>query len=132
MVSVWSGNVSYKDSEGNIKTKFVTAEDANKDINPEEVAAAIDKVKSAVDTGLKDIMKAVSNVGIEGGDALTVLDGDLGKLIEQMADEIGGKGGQVAAIANQVGDALADIYTAAVAAHDELQNRYNDAAKSSQ
>lgn len=118
-IETWAGF----DEEGKEIKRFKAA-DANNDINPEEVAAAIEKVKAACDeqmSGMSDKLNGLTDNALQ---ALKVEGMTLQEFITAIGDVINGFGSEIAQI-------LEPLVEKAQEEHDRLQTQYNSDAESS-
>ena len=108
----------YNDENKCIVTKV--AVDANTQINPEEVKAAIENVKAVFEEQLGNIVTALTGLNVDAQDAIIVQGTDMTKNIEEAASFIEQFAGSIADIDQ--------IYEYAVEAHDLLQKSNNNDA----
>ena len=87
------------------------AEKAENYINPQEVHAAIENIKTVVDTGLKQIAKAISEVKC-GEKMLVVADKTMQPMVEELAEQIAGKNRdtEIAPLVKDMGIELDKVY----------------------
>ena len=111
------------DKDGNVLCR-VTATDANEYINPNEVKSAIEKVKSAAESGTNSITKAVKNIESDASEAVIVQGTKMTEAINQTCNA-------VKKIPGKIGETLEEMHTAAVEAHDRLQTEANEQAYNS-
>ena len=108
------------DNEGN-RIASCTAQNANEHLNPADVQAAIDNIKSVLDEQMRIISTALNNIAPEAGAALIVQGTKMEAPIQEMSNELG-------KVADSVVDSISSVYTEAVSVHDDIQNQLNDAA----
>ena len=127
----YAGYGDKKDDTGKIIASRVfiyreTAEDAKNYINPEEVAAALTDLETALhgsDGGIKKIQNQIRNVSVEaGGEMLIVRDATMEPIINTAADELD----QIWA---EVSGTLTEIQDFADKAFNDKQKEYNDNAR---
>lgn len=106
------------------------AENAENYINPQEVHAAIENIKTVVDTGLKQIASSIEKVEC-GKETLVVADKTMQPIVEELAAQIAGQDrSEIAPLAIQMESALEEIYERACDAHDDIQQQLNSQAES--
>lgn len=106
------------------------AEKAENYINPQEVHAAIENIKTVVDTGLKQIASSIEKVEC-GKETLVVADKTMQPIVEELAAQIAGQDrSEIAPLAIQMESALEEIYERACDAHDDIQQQLNSQAES--
>ena len=108
------------DNEGK-KVCSCTATDANEYINPEEVQAAIDNVEQVASEQMQTISSALNNIAPEADEAVIVQGTKMTGVIEEICTAL-------SSISGSITDSISSMYTEAVRAHDEIQNRLNDQA----
>ena len=98
------------------------AQDANNLINPDEVKKALDKIEKVAEEGMKNIISAMTDITYDAEEAIIVEGTKMTETIENVCKEL-----------KQVPDTLmgsiSSIYQEAVRAHDELQIKANNEAK---
>lgn len=99
-----------------------TATDANTLINPEEVQAKIDALDEVADGEIENIVSNMRNITADELDAIIIQGTNMETILSETQDAING-------IKGTFGASLGEVYTAAVQAHDELQNELNERAK---
>lgn len=99
-----------------------TATDANTLINPEEVQAKIDALDEVADGEIENIVSNMRNITADELDAIIIQGTNMETILSETQDAING-------IKGTFGTSLGEVYTAAVQAHDELQNELNERAK---
>lgn len=128
-ISVYPQTYTGYDEDNNV---IITrkAENAENYINPKEVRAAIENIKNVVDTGLKQIAKAISEVKC-GEEMLVVADKTMQPMIEELAEQIAGKNRdtEIAPLAQQMEKALEDVYENACTAYNDIQGQLNSQAE---
>ena len=95
-----------------------TGLDANTQINPAEVQAAIDNVKSVFEEQMKNVANALTDISTDAEEAVIVQGTSMTGTIEETATLLNGLAGQVTSGIDQ-------LYTYAVEAHDQLQTNNN-------
>ena len=118
-IETWAGY----DEEGK-EIKRYRAADANADINPEEIAAAIEKVKTACDeqmAGMSDKLTGLTDNALQ---AMKVEGMTLQDFITSISSVIDSFGSEIANI-------LEPLVQQAEVEHDRLQTQYNSEAESS-
>ncbi len=121
-----------KDANGNVissGTKIIVqkrAEDANNYVNPQEVKAALEKLKDAMngsDGGITRVKNQLENVAVDAdGHMLSVEDATMQGPIEQVAASL-------SQASTSIEQLSADIQDFAEKAHDNKQIEYNQAAE---
>ena len=99
-----------------------TATDANTLINPEEVQAKIDALDEVADGEIENIVSNMRNITADELDSIIIQGTNMETILSETQDAING-------IKGTFGASLGEVYTAAVQAHDELQNELNERAK---
>lgn len=117
MVTVWTGS-RYVEGYGTIR---VIAQDANNDINPQNVSDACKNVQEVAEQSFKKIGDRIINVEC-GKDALSAEDSSMEPILEET-------GNAIKEYANQIGSVLEQAVTQATEAHDKLQEMYNEEAQ---
>ena len=118
-VETWAGY----DSEGT-EIKRIKAADANNDIDPEQIKAAIENVKSACDKEMSVVTDKLSGLTDNALQALRIEGMTLQEYITAISDVINSFGTEIAGVLEPlVGEAQAE--------HDRLQEQYNSDAESS-
>lgn len=117
MVTVWTGS-RYVEGYGTIR---VTAQDANNDINPQNVSDACKNVQEVAEQSFKKIGSRIIDVEC-GKDALSAEDASMEPVLEENGNAIKG-------LASQMSEALEQVVTQATEAHDKLQEQYNEEAQ---
>ena len=114
--------VAKKDATCGWCGKVFSAQDANGDINPADVQAAITSFEDAINEAQKSI-----------NTALVQVEPDVKNAIRSYKKDLTGKLNEISEAANDMGEACRQVteglYAKAVAKHDELQNGYNDQAQ---
>lgn len=107
-------------NEGNcLITK--TAVDANTQINPADVKAAIDNIKTVFDEQMKMLASALTDVSTNAEEAIIVEGTSMGPAIEEVATVL-------MSLSEKLTSGFDDLYDKAVTAHDEQQRRNNTEA----
>lgn len=128
-ISVYPQTYTGYDEDNNV---IITrkAENAENYINPKEVRAAIENIKTVVDTGLKQIASSIEKVEC-GKETLVVADKTMQPIVEELAAQIAGQDrSEIAPLAIQMESALEEIYERACDAHDDIQQQLNSQAES--
>lgn len=128
-ISVYPQTYTGYDEDNNV---IITrkAEKAENYINPQEVHAAIENIKTVVDTGLKQIASSIEKVEC-GKETLVVADKTMQPIVEELAAQIAGQDrSEIAPLAIQMESALEEIYERACDAHDDIQQQLNSQAES--
>ena len=128
-ISVYPQTYTGYDEDNNV---IITreAEKAENYINPQEVHAAIENIKTVVDTGLKQIASSIEKVEC-GKETLVVADKTMQPIVEELAAQIAGQDrSEIAPLAIQMESALEEIYERACDAHDDIQQHLNSQAES--
>lgn len=128
-ISVYPQTYTEYDEDNNV---IITreAEKAENYINPQEVHAAIENIKTVVDTGLKQIASSIEKVEC-GKETLVVADKTMQPIVEELAAQIAGQDrSEIAPLAIQMESALEEIYERACDAHDDIQQQLNSQAES--
>lgn len=128
-ISVYPQTYTGYDEDNNV---IITreAENAENYINPQEVHAAIENIKTVVDTGLKQIASSIEKVEC-GKETLVVADKTMQPIVEELAAQIAGQDrSEIAPLAIQMESALEEIYERACDAHDDIQQQLNSQAES--
>ena len=114
--------ITYKgyNSDGNC-ISTVTGFDANTQINPAEVKAAVEKINSVVTKQLGEVSSKLSNICQDASEAIVVQGTGTDKMVAKIAEEIPTLGPKMV-------EGLEDLYDRAVEAHDYLQNTNNAVA----
>jgi predicted lipoprotein len=100
-----------------------TAQDANTYVNPAEVKAAVDKLRTTVKTNVDNIKSKLQNVAVSAnGEMLQVEDHTMEPIINEAANSLGQIGPGLESTFN-------DIVTFAETEHDKKQIEYNQAAE---
>jgi len=99
----------------------VTAVDANTQINPAEVKAAIDNIKKVVAEQIKAITDALTNISSDQKNAIRIKGVNLEGVIEKVAD-------QITPLGPQMTQGIDDLYDRALEVHDILQQNNNTEA----
>ena len=118
-VETWAGY----DEEGKEIKRFRAA-DANADINPEEIQAAIENVKTACDEQMEGMTDKLNGLTDNALQALKVEGMTLSEFITTIGDVINTFGAEIAKI-------LEPLIEQAQVEHDRLQEQYNTEAKQS-
>ena len=128
-ISVYPQTYTGYDEDNNV---IITreAEKAENYIKPQEVHAAIENIKTVVDTGLKQIAKAISEVKC-GEEMLVVADKTMQPMIEELAEQIAGKNRdtEIAPLVKDMGIELDKVYERACDAYDDIQGQLNSQAE---
>ena len=95
-----------------------TATDANTVLNPADVKAAIDNVKSAFEDQFKAIADALRGVSTDASEAVIVEGTNMKGTIEDTATLL-------TQVSGQVTQGIDGLYDLAVNAHDEIQAKFN-------
>ncbi len=111
------------DEEGN-EIKRYRAADANEDINPDEIKAAIEKVQKNCDDEMDGMTDSLNGLTDNALQALKVEGMTLSNFITSIGDVIDNFGSEIAGI-------LKPLIDQAIAEHNSLQDQYNLAAKNS-
>lgn len=128
-ISVYPQTYTGYDEDNNVKITR-EAEKAENYINPQEVHAAIENIKTVVDTGLKQIASSIEKVEC-GKETLVVADKTMQPIVEELAAQIAGQDrSKIAPLAIQMESALEEIYERACDAHDDIQQQLNSQAES--
>ena len=128
-LSVYPQTYTGYDEDNNVKITR-EAEKAENYINPQEVHAAIENIKTVVDTGLKQIASSIEKVEC-GKETLVVADKTMQPIVEELAAQIAGQDrSKIAPLAIQMESALEEIYERACDAHDDIQQQLNSQAES--
>lgn len=128
-ISVYPQTYTGYDEDNNVKITR-EAEKAENYINPQEVHAAIENIKTVVDTGLKQIASSIEKVEC-GKETLVVADKTMQPIVEELAAQIAGQDrSEIAPLAIQMESALEEIYERACDAHDDIQQQLNSQAES--
>ena len=98
-----------------------TGRDANQEINPAEVKAAIENVKKVFAEQMEIVAKALMKVATDTEDAVIVQGTSMAPVIEDTAR-------QIRELDSKVTAGIDDLYEYACAAHDEIQKENNRAA----
>lgn len=101
-----------------------TAKDANGDINPADVSAAVAAYNSAVEDACSGITAKLTAARPTVAEALVVKTMDLGSNIDDICTQLSNISGTLVGLYD-------DLPGLAQAKHDELQAGYNDQAKAS-
>lgn len=107
-------------------SKTFAAKDASiENINPEEIKAAVEKVKTAIDTASSNIAKTLEPIASDAEkayilDKTRTIAGSMEKAYEKANEEFN-------TFKNKIESA--ELYNKAVTKHDEFQNQYNEEAK---
>ena len=128
-ISVYPQTYTGYDEDNNV---IITreAEKAENYINPQEVHAAIENIKTVVDIGLKQIASSIEKVEC-GKETLVVADKTMQPIVEELAAQIAGQDrSEIAPLAIQMESALEEIYERACDAHDDIQQQLNSQAES--
>ena len=118
-VETWAGY----DEEGKEIKRFRAA-DANADINPEEIAKAIEDVKTACDEQMAGMSEKLNGLTDNALQAMRVEGMTLSEFITAIGDVIDSFGSEIATI-------LEPLVQQAEVEHDRLQTQYNSEAESS-
>ena len=110
------------DEGGNAKS--VTAKDANGDINPSEVESAVNNLQSTLESQFKELSSALRGVEQDANDAVVVQGSKIGGAIEETCSVL-------ESVPNSIMGRIGNLKSEAEAAHDRLQNKYNDEARAS-
>ena len=116
-IETWAGY----DQDGNEINRY-TATDANTDINPAEVKAAIEKVKTSCDDEMKKITYKLNGLTDNALKAMRVENMTLSDFIVAISDVINNFGSEIAKI-------LEPLINEAEKEHDRLQTIYNQEAE---
>lgn len=108
------------DAEGNVKAQC-TAVDANTLINPAEVQAAIDNVKSVFEEQLNNVASSLRDISQDADEAIIVQGTSMEGTIEDTATLL-------TQVSGQVTQGIDALYDYAVQAHDQLQIIENNKA----
>lgn len=128
-ISVYPQTYTGYDEDNNVIITRET-EKAENYINPQEVHAAIENIKTVVDTGLKQIASSIEKVEC-GKETLVVADKTMQPIVEELAAQIAGQDrSEIAPLAIQMESALEEIYERACDAHDDIQQQLNSQAES--
>lgn len=101
-----------------------TAEDANSYINPEEVKAAIENIKTVCTNKMNEVSSKLQEVVPVAEEALKIQGQTMGPRITKTASEIKSAGSSMTS-------SIDDLYTASVTVHDKFQRDFNDQARQS-
>ena len=101
------------------------APDANGDINPAEIQAAVAKFKTTVEDALRGVVTSLEGVEPDVDEAVKVQNTSLAPQVEQVCENIKQMGSDIAAAVD-----AAQLYEKAVLIHDQIQEEYNAAAES--
>lgn len=110
------------DKDGKVLCK-VTAVDANRYLNPDEVSAAIDKVVKTAEESVQNIIRAINNIEPDASEAVVVQGTKMTKTIEETSEMFKALPGIMEA-------SVREYYEVVVAAHDKLQDDANTTAES--
>lgn len=110
----------YNDKNECIAT--IAGQDANNFINPAEIKAAIDNIRTVMEEQLGNISKALREEVSAAETAIIVKGTHMGDPIEDTASTID-------KLPNAIYNSLEEIYERAEVAHDTLQDAANDDAK---
>lgn len=97
------------------------AKDANNDINPSEVQAAINNLKNVFSEQLTDVARELRAISQDADEAIIVQGTSMAQSIEDAATLL-------TQLPTQVTAGIDDLYGYAVEAHDHLQTGYNNKA----
>ena len=111
------------DKDGNVIGTY-TAEDTNNYINPSEVKAALDNLKTVFQEQMKNIARALNDIELDAGDAIIVQGTKMDEEIREMAQAISSD------VPTQALNGIDTLYDTAVSAHDKIQQQLNEQAKS--
>lgn len=100
----------------------VTARNATDYINPQEVATAIEKVKTVATEEIGIISNSLGKLTEDANDAIIVQGTKMTGTFEEIITGI-------KTIPDQIAESLAELKTIAQQQHDELQNQFNETAK---
>lgn len=109
------------DSEGKCVSR-ATANNATDYIDPQQVAQAVDKVKTVAAEEVESITTALGKLTEDATDAIIVQGTKMTATFEEVITG-------VKTIPDQIGESISDLKTLAQQAHDDLQNQFNEAAK---
>ena len=111
--------VTYRgyDQEGKCITQH-TGVDANTQINPAEVKAAIENVKTVFAEQMEAIAQSLTNISEDAEEAVIVQGTNMGQTIEDTAMVL-------KELPNQIIQGIDVLYDYAVQAHDQLQDTNN-------
>lgn len=110
------------DANGNCVSS-ATANDATNYIDPAEIARAVDKIEDVATEEFGLIATALNDLTSDANDAIIVQGTKMTSTFDEVITGIRD-------IPGQIGGAIADIKTLAQQKRDELQNQFNDAARS--
>lgn len=99
-----------------------TARNATDFINPQEVAAAIEKIKTVATEEVGQITTALAKLTEDATDAVIVQGTKMTGTFEDVNSGI-------KTIPDQIAEAIAELKTLAEQAHDRLQTEFNESAK---
>lgn len=99
----------------------VKAVDANDYINPAEVQAAIEKIKTVVKDEMQNIINGMSNIIIDADEAIIVEGTKMTQTIQDVCTEL-------KKLPDSFIDSISGIYDESIKAHDALQKEENDKA----
>ncbi len=100
----------------------ITAQDANNDINPAEIQAAVNEFKATCENVFNDITERIKGIEPEACDAVIVQRSTIGPKMEDSISNI-------KSLASKVANQFEDLYAKAERKHDELQIKYNSEAE---
>ena len=106
----------------NQRVSSATARNATDYINPQDVAKAIEKVKTVATEEIERVTTALGKLTEDANDAIIVQGTKKTATFEEVVSGI-------KTIPNQIVDSIDELKTMAEQAHDELQNQFNEAAK---
>ena len=109
------------DAEGKCVSS-ATAQSAKTYIDPEAVAAAVDKVRTVATEEMDNITTSLGKLTEDANDAVIVQGTKMTATFEEVITGI-------KTIPGQIGDSLEELKTIAQQSHDELQNQLNENAK---
>ena len=98
-----------------------TGVDANTQINPADVKAAIENVKAVFAEQMQNVAKSLTNISEDAEEAVIVQGTNMSKTIEDTATIL-------SQLAEQVTTGIESLYEYAVQAHDSLQENNNATA----
>ena len=97
------------------------AKDAKEDIDPAKVQSAADDIITQVTTALTGISRELMSISVDAKNAIKVSGKDYSPVIDELANNI---------VDLKLGSSLDEIVEQAKTKHTELQEKYNEEAKS--
>lgn len=108
----------------NDKSEVVTSATANsaKDmVNPGEIESALSNIETAMTEGISQINTAISNVAPDASEAVIIQGTKMDQTIADFQTSL-------KSFPNEISSSLSSLVDEAVKVHDDLQDRYNQAA----